>query len=243
MDQRQLTLLVAVVVVVVAVAVIVFILSRKRRSQQLRQRFGPEYDRVVKKEGEVRRAEGVLEMRAKRREKFTLRPLPEASRLDFAERWRAVQAQFVDEPAGSVSQADALVNELMAARGYPMSDFEQQAADISVDHPMVVENYRAAHAIAEADLIKEQARLSSEREIASYNDAVLEVRREHQRAIEAAEKAKSELRSVLMTHLSLLENSHPQPVPPEPAPASNTAAQHQPMPIEPSPDTTRITVT
>src|ERR1700758_5357318 len=148
MDQRQLTLLIAVIAAVVVVAVIAFILVRKRRSQQLRERFGPEYDRVLKKEGEVRRAEGVLEMRAKRREKFTLRPLPEESRLDFADRWRAVQAQFVDEPAGSVSQADALVNELMAARGYPMSDFEQRAADISVAHPGVVENYRTAHAIA-----------------------------------------------------------------------------------------------
>ncbi len=95
-----------------------------------------------------------------------------------------------------------------------------------------------ASAHKEADLIKEQARLASEREIATYNDAILEVRREHQRAIEAAEKAKSELRSVLMTHLSLLENSHPPAAPAEPV-----AAVHQPMPIEPSPDTTRITVT
>ncbi len=95
-----------------------------------------------------------------------------------------------------------------------------------------------ASAHKEADLIKEQARLASEREIATYNDTILEVRREHQRAIEAAEKAKSELRSVLMTHLSLLENSHPPSAAAEPA-----AAVHQPMPIEPSPDTTRITVT
>lgn len=95
-----------------------------------------------------------------------------------------------------------------------------------------------ASAHKEADLIKEQARLASEREIASYNDAVVEVRREHQRAIEAAEKAKSELRSVLMTHLSLLENSHPAAPSTEPSPAV-----HQPAPIEPSPDTTRITVT
>ena len=94
-----------------------------------------------------------------------------------------------------------------------------------------------ASAHKEADLIKEQARLASEREIATYNDAILEVRREHQRAIEAAEKAKSELRSVLMTHLSLLENSHP------PAPAEPPPAVHQPMPIEPSPDTAHITVT
>jgi hypothetical protein len=149
MDQHQLTILIGVIVALVVVAAISFLLARERRSKQLRQRFGPEYDRVVKKEGEVRRAEGVLQMRAKRHDKLSLRPLSESSRLDFAERWTAVQSQFVDEPKGSVAQADLLVNELMVARGYPMADFEQRAADISVDHPVVVENYRAAHAIAQ----------------------------------------------------------------------------------------------
>jgi hypothetical protein len=148
MDQHQLALVIAVIVVVAVIAIVGFLFARKRRSQQLRQRFGPEYDRVLKKEGEVRRAEGVLEMRSKRREKFSLRPLPESSRLDFVERWKMVQAQFVDEPKGSVAQADLLVTELMETLGYPMGDFEQRAADISVDHPVVVENYRAAHAIA-----------------------------------------------------------------------------------------------
>lgn len=148
MDQRQLTILIAVVAAVAVIAVISFILARKRRSRQLRERFGPEYDRVLKKEGEVRRAEGVLEMRAKRREKFQVRPLSTASRSDFAERWRLVQSQFVDDPKTSVSRADQLTNELMEARGYPMADFEQRVADISVDHPVVVENYRAAHEIA-----------------------------------------------------------------------------------------------
>src|SRR5258706_6077610 len=148
MDQHQLTILIAVVAAVVVVGIISFLLARKRRSQNLRERFGPEYDRVVKKEGEVRRAEGVLEMRAKRREKFELRPLSTEAQADFAERWRTVQAQFVDDPKGSVSRADELVGELMSARGYPMADFEQRAADISVDHPVVVENYRAAHDIA-----------------------------------------------------------------------------------------------
>lgn len=148
MDQHQLTILIAVVVAVAVIAVISFILARKRRSQNLREKFGPEYDRVVKKEGEVRRAEGVLEMRAKRREKFELRRLSSASHSDFADRWRIVQQQFVDDPKGSVSRADGLVNELMVARGYPMGDFEQRASDISVDHPVVVENYRAAHEIA-----------------------------------------------------------------------------------------------
>jgi hypothetical protein len=148
MDQRQLALVIAVIVAVVVIAVISFFLARKRRSQQLRARFGPEYDRVLKKEGAVHSAEGVLEMRAKRRDTFDLRPLPESNRLDFAGRWRTVQAQFVDEPKGAVAQADILVNELMEARGYPMADFEQRAADISVDHPVMVENYRAAHDIA-----------------------------------------------------------------------------------------------
>ncbi len=148
MDQHQFTILIAVVAAIVVIAIVSFLLARKRRSQNLRERFGPEYDRVVKKEGEVRKAEGVLEMRAKRREKFELRPLSAEVRADFTERWRVVQAHFVDDPRGSVSRADDLVSELMAARGYPMADFEQRAADISVDHPVVVENYRAAHEIA-----------------------------------------------------------------------------------------------
>jgi hypothetical protein len=148
MDQHQITLLIALVVAIASVALISFFLVRKRRSEQLRERFGPEYDRVVKKEGEVRRAENLLEIRAKRREKFELRPLPEASRADFADRWLTVQSQFVDDPKGSVSSGDQLVNELMSVRGYPMADFEQRAADISVDHPVVVENYRVAHEIA-----------------------------------------------------------------------------------------------
>jgi hypothetical protein len=147
-DQHQLTILVVVVLAVVVIAVISFILARKRRSQQLRSRFGPEYDRVLQKEGEVNRAENVLAMRAKRRDKFEIRALSAASRADFAERWTVVQSQFVDDPKGSVLRADQLVSELMAARGYPMADFEQRVADISVDHPVVVQNYRAAHDIA-----------------------------------------------------------------------------------------------
>ncbi len=148
MDQHQIAIIIGVIAAIVIVAIISFLLSRKRRTQHLRERFGPEYDRVIKKEGEVRRAEGVLEMRTKRREKFTIHPLTEETRADFAERWRVVQSHFVDDPKASVSEADQLVNELMQTRGYPMADFEQRAADISVDHPVVVQNYRAAHDIA-----------------------------------------------------------------------------------------------
>jgi FtsZ-interacting cell division protein ZipA len=148
MDQHQITILLVVLVVVILIAAVGFLLSRKKRSQRLRERFGPEYDRVVRKEGEVRRAEGVLEMRSKRREKFELCPLSSATRDDFTQRWLTVQSQFVDDPKDSVSRADQLVSEVMQARGYPMADFEQRAADISVDYPVVVENYRAAHDIA-----------------------------------------------------------------------------------------------
>jgi hypothetical protein len=148
MDQHQITILVVAVGAIVFAAAFGFFVVRKRRSRQLRERFGPEYDRVVSKEGEVSRAEGVLAMRAKRREKFELRPLTPPMRSDFSDHWSTVQAQFVDDPKGAVSGADQLVNELMKARGYPVVDFDQRAADISVDHPVVVENYRAAHEIA-----------------------------------------------------------------------------------------------
>jgi hypothetical protein len=96
----------------------------------------------------VRKAEGVLEFREKRHDKFKLRPLTTADRSNFLYRWNDVQSRFVDDPKGAVTLADSLVMDAMQARGYPMGDFDQRAADISVDHPVVVENYRAAHAIA-----------------------------------------------------------------------------------------------
>jgi hypothetical protein len=148
MDQHRLTLLIALFAVAVIVVIVGYLLMRKRRSQVLRQRFGPEYDRVVKKEGDVHRGEDVLQFRAKRREKLQIRALSPANRSDFTSRWTTVQSQFVDAPKNAVSRADELVNEVMKLRGYPVGDFEERAADISVDHPVVVENYRAAHAIA-----------------------------------------------------------------------------------------------
>lgn len=141
-------MIVVLVVALIAIAAIVWGISRKRRSQQLRERFGPEYDRVVRREGDIRKGEGVLEFREKRREKFALRPLSDSDRSSFLYRWNDVQSRFVDDPKGAVTLADSLVTDAMQARGYPMGDFEQRAADISVDHPVVVENYRAAHEIA-----------------------------------------------------------------------------------------------
>ncbi len=147
MDQNRILILV-VVVVVVAVLAYALVTMRKRRSTKLRERFGPEYDRVLRREGDARKAEGVLEFREKRREKFKIRPLTSADRSSFAVRWNEVQARFVDDPRGAVTVADSLVTDVMQARGYPIGEFEQRAADLSVDHPVVVENYRAAHDIA-----------------------------------------------------------------------------------------------
>jgi hypothetical protein len=145
MDTR---ILIAVVAGVLVLAVAVWIFMRKRRTDELRGRYGPEYDRVVRERGDRRRAEAILEQREKRVEQLAIRPLPADERARFAEAWRSDQARFVDDPSRAVAEADRLVADLMMARGYPVGDFEQRAADISVDHPKVVENYRIAHDIA-----------------------------------------------------------------------------------------------
>ncbi|HZQ95988.1 MAG TPA: hypothetical protein VFA67_13320 [Candidatus Sulfotelmatobacter sp.] len=149
MDQNRIVILVVVVVIaIVVVAAIGFVASRKRRSRKLREHFGPEYDRVLKQQGDQRKAEGVLEFRERRREKFKIRPLSASDRQNFSVRWREVQARFVDDPRGAVTVADALVTDVMQARGYPIGEFEQRAADLSVDYPAIVDNYRAGHEIS-----------------------------------------------------------------------------------------------
>jgi hypothetical protein len=139
--------LVVAIAAVVIVALVWMVLSR-RRSDQLRERFGAEYERAVKTEGNARRAERELEARAKRVEALHIRPLTAEDAARFDTSWRTVQARFVDDPKGAVTEADRLVGEAMAERGYPVGDFEQRVADISVDHPDVVMNYRAARDIA-----------------------------------------------------------------------------------------------
>jgi hypothetical protein len=137
--------------VVVIIALIAFMIVRKKRrttTADLRQKFGPEYDRAVVTHGSERKAEATLEGRKERVEKLNLRDLDRAESDKFSRDWQAVQSRFVDSPKGAVAEADDLVSSVMKARGYPVSDFDQRSADISVDHPRVVENYRAAHAIA-----------------------------------------------------------------------------------------------
>jgi hypothetical protein len=137
-------------VVIVIIAVLAWVYMRKRRSttEDLRKKFGPEYDRAVQVHGAGRKAESKLEDREKRVGKLNIRDLDSIEHERFSKRWESVQSRFVDSPKGAVAEADDLVSSVMKARGYPVSDFDQRAADMSVDHPRVVENYRSAHAIA-----------------------------------------------------------------------------------------------
>jgi hypothetical protein len=144
----QTTLLVVLVVVLVVVVLAIWFFGQRRKSQQLQERFGPEYEHAVHEHGSRERAEQELAARAERVQQLHIRPLSADESTRYADSWRSVQARFVDEPNVAIADADRLVSEVMQARGYPMGEFEQRAADVSVDHPRVVENYRAAHAIA-----------------------------------------------------------------------------------------------
>jgi hypothetical protein len=140
------------IVIVIALAVLVaggvaiWLYTRKRRTERLRSQFGgAEYTRAVKDGGSRRKAETALDERAERVEGLHIRPLAPGDRARFVESWGKVQSRFVDGPGSAVTDADQLLGDVMSTRGYPVSDFEQRAADISVDHPLVLENYRAAH--------------------------------------------------------------------------------------------------
>lgn len=141
---------VVIVVVVVAVAVAAAVLYRRRRSDQLRQRFGPEYERAVEDTDDRREAEKDLRHRERRRSAFEVKPVtgPDAAR--YRQEWADIQQLFVDEPAEAVERADRLVVQIMRDSGYPVDDFEHRVDDISVDHPEVAQHYREAHLVAVA---------------------------------------------------------------------------------------------
>ena len=135
-------------IIVVALILAAVLWSRRARSEHLKDHFGPEYDRAVEAKGGRAKAEADLAEREKRVKKLEIRPLDPAERREFGSRWEDVQARFVDDPARAVAFADALIGDVMKARGYPVSDFDQRAGDISVDHPIIVEHYHKAHDIA-----------------------------------------------------------------------------------------------
>lgn len=137
-----------IVAVVVVLAIAGWLYYSKRRSDHLRSQFGPEYEHELQEKGSRRKAEAELAEREKRVGKLDIRALSPTEKQGFMDRWREVQARFVEDPARAVAYADDLLGEVMRVRGYPVNDFEQRAGDISVDHPKVVDHYRAAHDIA-----------------------------------------------------------------------------------------------
>ena len=142
-------ILIALLVVAVLVAV-AFLVARSRggkQTERLRQHYGPEYDRAVESTGDQRSAEAELVARERKLKKLDIVALSPQAQEMYIEQWRLVQTGFVDNPSTALKDADLLVNQVMRERGYPIDDFEQRAADISVDHPGVVQDYRAAHGI------------------------------------------------------------------------------------------------
>jgi hypothetical protein len=154
--------IVIAVVVVIAVALAAIVARsalRRKRTQRLKEHFGPEYERAVGEAGDQGAAEKELVSRERQRQKLDIVALAPESRAKYAELWHGVQTAFVDDPARAVGDADRLVTQVMRDRGYPIDDFDQRAADISVDHPNVVEHYRAAHVL---HLAQEQGNIGTE---------------------------------------------------------------------------------
>lgn len=188
----QWILISGIVVVAVSITLAVWFSYRKKQSKQLQDRFGPEYGRTVDDLGSRTKAESELKARAQRVESLDIAALSPSEAARFNVSWNALQGRFVDDPRGVVVQADQLVRELMLKRGYPMGDFEHRAADISVDHPTVVQNYRAAQAIA---LRGERGEASTEelrKAVVHYRalfDELLEVRETKQDVAQATQMA------------------------------------------------------
>ena len=144
-------MLILIVGIVLAIVLALWMYMQKRRTQELRSKFGPEYDKAIGEHRDRGHAESELQKRVKRVAKFNIHLLKAEDRLRYAEDWRREQSLFVDDPRAAVNHADTLVQDVMQRRGYPVGDFDQNAADLSVDHPRVVENYRIAHEIALRD--------------------------------------------------------------------------------------------
>jgi hypothetical protein len=142
-----------VIAAVVVVALVIWRALADRRTRGLRDRFGPEYDRTLDDAETKREAEAELAARAERRDELEITPLPPGARERYVAEWQRVQARFVDDPDGAAREADMLIQSVMKDRGYPMDDFEQRAADVSVDHPRVVEDYREAHRLTRASAL------------------------------------------------------------------------------------------
>jgi hypothetical protein len=162
------TMLIIVLVAVVAVAIIAMLAFKAKRRKDLQSRFGPEYDRTVDRADNPREAERELKERAATRDRLELRDLTPAEQTSYRREWQELQAAFVDRPDSALADADELVSSVMRDRGYPVDDFEQQADLVSVDHPQVVEHYRAAHEIHERNQVDEVSTEDQRRAVVHY---------------------------------------------------------------------------
>ena len=155
MDSRTLTIILITVAVCALIGVGIWVAVTQMRSRRLKEQFGPEYDRTVRKSHNRNIAEAELQTREQRVKKYRIVPLSEADRVHYQQAWDRVQNRFVDDPSGATKEADELIIDVMGRRGYPVSGFDQAAADLSVEYPVVVEKYRAATAIARRNQIGE----------------------------------------------------------------------------------------
>jgi hypothetical protein len=177
---------VVVAVILLALVAAAWLISRelrRRQSLRLQQRFGPEYSRVIAARGDRTKAEAELLARERRVERLEIVSLTAEDAARFSQAWGVLQTRFIDNPRGVVVEADSLVRDLMVKRGYPMADFERRAADISVDHPTVVDAYRSARAIALRDQKGEASTEDLRKAVVHYRalfDELLEVRRPRQ---------------------------------------------------------------
>lgn len=178
------TTIVVVAVAVLALLAVVWMVMQQRRRAHLKDRFGPEYDQALRRHPDARAAERELQDRERRVATFTIKPLTRDDAARFTDAWRVIQSRFVDDPKGAVVDADRLVDEVMRTRGYPVADFEQRTADISVDHPRVVANYRSARVIAERNTRGETNTEELRQALVHYRELfadLLEIREEDRR--------------------------------------------------------------
>lgn len=148
MDTPITTAVIAAILILVIGGLLGVLFFRRQRTKHLQERFGPEYERILNEVGDQRQVESELETRLEHVKSLEIHPLSAEQVERFTNEWKLTQAEFVDTPLGAVQKANRLIKEVMVARGYPVEDFEQRAADISVDYPDLVENYRGLHALA-----------------------------------------------------------------------------------------------
>jgi hypothetical protein len=192
-------IVVLVLVVLAAAAVYALFEYRKRQTAKLRGQFGPEYERTLEEKGGRRDAERDLMARKEHRARLDIRPLEPSARRNYQASWSDTQAKFVDSPGQAIREADALIILVMRDRGYPVDDFEQRSADISVDHPSVVENYRAAHAVSMANERGESTTEDLRRGMVHYRqlfEELLELHGEEPKVVDISEREPASDRAV-----------------------------------------------